>query len=220
LAEILGVSVRVTPRRTGDGRKLLAKRSPLTYAGCIRKPLLIGQGANDPWVGQIVTAMREKGIPVTYVLYPDEGHGFARPENRRSFCAVAVVSPAEAMPLADASVDLVVSRGSIFFWRDPAAGVREAYRVLRRGGKAMLGGGLGSGYPVGAREVFMRRRYEGVLKEGPEAVRCFQELRRPETFRWWAVEAGLMDFDVAGEGGLSPEDARAGLGIWLRFTKR
>jgi len=133
---------------------------------------------------------------------------------------VAVVSPAEAMPLADVSVDLVVSRGSIFFWRDPAAGVREAYRILRRGGKAMVGGGLGSGYPVGAREEFVRRREEGVLKEGPEAVRRFQEVRRPETFRQWAVEAGLTDFDVSGEGGLSPEDARAGLGIWLRFTKR
>jgi hypothetical protein len=38
---------------------------------------------------QIVRAMQEKGIPVTYALYPDEGHGFARPENRRSFYAVA-----------------------------------------------------------------------------------------------------------------------------------
>ncbi len=38
---------------------------------------------------QIVAAMRERGIPVTYVLYPDEGHGFARPENALSFSAVA-----------------------------------------------------------------------------------------------------------------------------------
>ena len=38
---------------------------------------------------QIVKAMQEKNIPVTYVLYPDEGHGFNRPENRTSFYAVA-----------------------------------------------------------------------------------------------------------------------------------
>jgi hypothetical protein len=38
---------------------------------------------------QIVQAMQKKGIPVTYVLYPDEGHGFNRPENRTSFNAVA-----------------------------------------------------------------------------------------------------------------------------------
>ena len=57
---------------------------------------MIGQGANDPRVkqaesDQIVSAMKEKKIPVSYVLYPDEGHGFARPENRTSFNAVAEV---------------------------------------------------------------------------------------------------------------------------------
>ena len=52
----------------------------------IGRPLLIGQGANDPMVkkndpNQVVAAMKAKGLPVTYVLYPDEGHGFARTEN-------------------------------------------------------------------------------------------------------------------------------------------
>jgi dipeptidyl aminopeptidase/acylaminoacyl peptidase len=66
----------------------------LTYVERIQRPLLIGQGANDPRVkqaesDQIVEAMQEKNIPVTYVLYPDEGHGFARPENNLSFFAVA-----------------------------------------------------------------------------------------------------------------------------------
>jgi dienelactone hydrolase len=60
----------------------------------ISKPLLIGQGANDPRVtrqesDQIVAAMKERGIPVTYAVYSDEGHGFARPENTTSFFAVA-----------------------------------------------------------------------------------------------------------------------------------
>jgi dienelactone hydrolase len=55
--------------------------------------LLIGQGAKDPRVkqaesDQIVKAMQAKNIPVTYVLFPDEGHGFARPENSLSFFAV------------------------------------------------------------------------------------------------------------------------------------
>jgi dipeptidyl aminopeptidase/acylaminoacyl peptidase len=78
---------------TDEGKKLLAERSPLTRAGAIKRPLLIGQGANDPRVkqaesDQIVAAMKEKKIPVTYVLYPDEGHGFARPENSLSFNAI------------------------------------------------------------------------------------------------------------------------------------
>ena len=68
--------------------------SPIVRVDQIQRPLLIGQGANDPRVkqiesDQIVGAMKEKNIPVTYVLYPDEGHGFARPENRLSFYAVA-----------------------------------------------------------------------------------------------------------------------------------
>jgi len=84
---------RVGDHRTEEGRSLLSQRSPLTYVDRIKKPLLIGQGANDPRVNQaesdqIVHAMQGKKIPVTYVLYPDEGHGFARPENRNSFYAV------------------------------------------------------------------------------------------------------------------------------------
>jgi dipeptidyl aminopeptidase/acylaminoacyl peptidase len=85
---------RVGDPRTEEGRKLLQERSPLRAAGAIAKPILIGQGANDPRVkqaeaDQIIAAMRGKGLPVTYVLYPEEGHGFAVPENRISFNAIA-----------------------------------------------------------------------------------------------------------------------------------
>lgn len=84
---------RVGDHRTEAGRRYLESRSPLTFVDRIQRPLLIGQGANDPRVkqsesDQIVSAMQKKGIPVTYVLYPDEGHGFVRPENRLSFNAV------------------------------------------------------------------------------------------------------------------------------------
>ncbi len=85
---------RVGDPRTEEGRQLLQDRSPLNRVDDIKRPLLIGQGANDPRVkqsesDQIVQAMQEKNIPVTYALYPDEGHGFARPENRMSFYAIA-----------------------------------------------------------------------------------------------------------------------------------
>jgi dipeptidyl aminopeptidase/acylaminoacyl peptidase len=78
---------------TEEGIKELEARSPLFKHEQIKKPLLIGQGANDPRVkqaesDQIVAALKSKNIPVTYVLYPDEGHGFARPENRLSFFAI------------------------------------------------------------------------------------------------------------------------------------
>ena len=57
----------------------------------------------------------------------------------------AVIGVAEKMPFLDNSVDLLVSRGSIFFWDDPVKGLQEVCRVLRPGGKAYVGGGAGSG---------------------------------------------------------------------------
>ena len=79
---------------TEEGLALLKAASPLYKASEITKPLLIAQGANDPRVkqaesDQIVGAMQEAGIPVTYVVYPDEGHGFAKPANNIAFTAIA-----------------------------------------------------------------------------------------------------------------------------------
>lgn len=79
---------------TEEGKAILRAASPLYKADQIVRPLLIGQGANDPRVkqaesDQIVQAMQAKNIPVTYVVYPDEGHGFAKPNNRIGFNAIA-----------------------------------------------------------------------------------------------------------------------------------
>jgi dipeptidyl aminopeptidase/acylaminoacyl peptidase len=76
--------------RVGDvenDAELNQRISPFFHAAKIKAPLMVLQGANDPRVkiaesDQIVSAMRQRGLPVTYVVFPDEGHGFARPENR------------------------------------------------------------------------------------------------------------------------------------------
>jgi dipeptidyl aminopeptidase/acylaminoacyl peptidase len=93
---------RIGDPRTEDGKKLLMDRSPLTRASAIKKPLLIGQGKNDPRVkqaeaDQIVAAMQKNRIPVTYALYPDEGHGFNRAENKKSFNAVMEIFLAQCL---------------------------------------------------------------------------------------------------------------------------
>ncbi len=83
-----------------DDPEYLDSISPLMHVDRIARPLLIGQGANDPRVkisesDQIVAAMNKQGIPVTYVVFPDEGHGFARPENNTAFNAVTEAFLAE-----------------------------------------------------------------------------------------------------------------------------
>ncbi|MBZ0264319.1 S9 family peptidase [bacterium] len=72
--------------------EFLHSRSPLYHVDEVKVPMLIAQGANDPRVNQaesdqFVEAMKAKGLDVEYVVYPDEGHGFARPENRLDFYA-------------------------------------------------------------------------------------------------------------------------------------
>jgi dipeptidyl aminopeptidase/acylaminoacyl peptidase len=81
-------------RRGGDfdhNEKLNREVSPRYHVDKIRAPLLIGQGKNDPRVtienaNAMVQALRASKREVVYVVYPDEGHGFARPENQIDFC--------------------------------------------------------------------------------------------------------------------------------------
>ncbi|MBL1217326.1 MAG: S9 family peptidase [Planctomycetes bacterium] len=126
---------RVGDPRTEEGRALLIERSPLTYVDRITKPLLIGQGANDPRVNkaesdQLAEAMESKGIPVTYVLYPDEGHGFRRPENNLSFFAITEAFLHEHLqggrvePIGN---DFTNSSLQILFGVDQVMGLAAAY---------------------------------------------------------------------------------------------
>jgi len=133
-------------------------------------------------------------------------------EARRSGVAgrvAAVVGRAECLPLADGSVDLVVSRGSIFFWSDPPAGLREVRRVLRAGCPAMIGGGFGSSYPAWAFEAFFRRIDDSLRAQGDEAVRKWHEPRRPE---WLAAQAAAAGIEAIISTSAPP-------GRWLLFEK-
>ena len=124
---------RMGDHRTEEGRAFLLKRSPLTYVDNICRPLLIGQGANDPRVkqaeaDQIVKAMQAKKIPVTYVLFSDEGHGFARPENNLAFNAIMEAFLAEHLggrfePIGD---DFANSSVQVLAGADEVNGLNEA----------------------------------------------------------------------------------------------
>lgn len=92
-----GPMKKIFTQRVGDQEKdeaFLKSRSPLFRVDQIKAPLLIAQGANDPRVkqaesDQIVEALRKAKKTVDYVVYTDEGHGFARPENNLHFFGMA-----------------------------------------------------------------------------------------------------------------------------------
>ena len=93
-----GITLRqIFYKRIGDPEKdkeFLESISPLFHVDSIRIPILVVQGANDPRVKQaeayqIVEALKAKGLDYEYMLFPDEGHGLARPENRIKFYAKA-----------------------------------------------------------------------------------------------------------------------------------
>ncbi|ESU25130.1 dipeptidyl aminopeptidase/acylaminoacyl-peptidase [Flavobacterium enshiense DK69] len=86
--------LRMGDPTTPEGKEQLVRQSPLTHANKIKTPLMVVQGANDPRVNkaesdQIVVALRDRGFPVSYILAPDEGHGFARPVNNMAMYAEA-----------------------------------------------------------------------------------------------------------------------------------
>jgi dipeptidyl aminopeptidase/acylaminoacyl peptidase len=83
---------RMGDPETPEGKEQLKKQSPFFHAQNIKAPLLVGQGANDPRVkkaesDQIVVAMRDLGLGVEYLNFPDEGHGFSNSDNSMAFFA-------------------------------------------------------------------------------------------------------------------------------------
>jgi SAM-dependent methyltransferase/ribosomal protein S18 acetylase RimI-like enzyme len=110
---------------------------------------------------------------------------------------------AEALPFLDASVDLVVSRGSIYFWHDQRRGLREVFGILRPGGWAYIGGGFGN--------KELRDEILAEKADDPDWNRQRGERGRkhpPEHFR-----ALLAELGIAGE--VTDDDT----GMWIIFRK-
>ncbi|HID78715.1 MAG TPA: class I SAM-dependent methyltransferase [Planctomycetaceae bacterium] len=227
---LLWLAAAVCGQQAGAPKGLAAERElPSRYPFVVEDLLRHCNPSKGFWIdlgagkGQIALELvKATGNPVV-MLDPDveamqEGLAIARREGlgNRVF---AVVGVAENLPFPDNSVDLVASRGSIFFWDDPVKGLKEVYRVLRPGGKAYIGGGAGSGYPKWAVKRLIAGRVEKLEGDERERWKRFLELRRPEQMRRWAEDAGLTNFQVFGEGAISDADPRVGQGVWLLFEK-
>ena len=68
-------------------KDMLVATSPVFHADKIRRPLIVLQGANDPRVikpesDDIVASVKKSGVPVEYIVFPDEGHGFTKRPNQ------------------------------------------------------------------------------------------------------------------------------------------
>jgi dipeptidyl aminopeptidase/acylaminoacyl peptidase len=85
---------RLADPGTEQGRAFLAERSPVNHLERATRPILVAQGMQDVRVvaaesEQMVAALRKRGVPLTYITFADEGHGFVRPQNQLAFNAVA-----------------------------------------------------------------------------------------------------------------------------------
>jgi SAM-dependent methyltransferase len=203
---------------------------PSRYDYVVQDLLRFCEPAKGFWIdlgagkGQVAIPLIEKTSNPVTMLDPNEnammeGLDIAR-EKGLEDRLFAVVGVAEDMPFPDNSVNLIASRGSIFFWTDPVKGLQEVFRVLRPGGKAYIGGGAGSGYPQEAVTKLIEDRKRKMEGNDSEKWKKFVRLRRPEQMQQWAEGAGLPEFQVMGKGAISAEDERVGQGVWLLFEKR
>ena len=103
---------------------------------------------------------------------------------------------AEQMPFGDNTVDLIVSRGSIFFWNDKSQGLREIYRVLKPGGIAFIGGGVSRYLSEWEREIFIKWREAELEKEGEKKREEWYKLRSPDYFYQLSKDAGISNFKI------------------------
>lgn len=124
-------------------------------------------------------------------------------EHGLSHRVMAQAGRAEALPFRDGAADLVVSRGSIYFWQDQGRGLREVFRVLRPGGWAWIGGGFGNRQ--------LRDEILAAKADDPEWNRQRHERGQrhpPEHFRTL-----LEQLDVPGRVDTGDE------GMWIVFRK-
>jgi len=137
---------RLGDPRTPEGLKLLKERSPFNYADKTKGSMLIVQGANDIRVPtneseQVVNAMDKAGVKVTYLLYPDEGHGLIRTENNRSFLSISEVFFGECLggryeSLSSASVEGSSVKVPVGVERIP--GLKEALAARKNDGMLQI----------------------------------------------------------------------------------
>lgn len=115
----------------------------------------------------------------------------------------------QQMPLGDNIAELIVSRGSIFFWDDKSQGLREIYRVLKPGGIALIGGGVSRYLSQWERKIFIKWRETELEKESEKKKKEWYKLRSPNYFYQLLEDTSISNFKIISN---SP-------GIWVKIRK-
>lgn len=118
---------------------------------------------------------------------------------------VALLGDVQKLPIEGKSVDLCISRGSVWFWEDQKAGFQEINRVLTKNGIAYIGGGFGN------RELKEQvdKKMKARDSEWPRSREKFVEGNTIEHFTMLLKQAGISDFEIT-------DDEK---GIWVVFKK-
>lgn len=112
----------------------------------------------------------------------------------------------QGLPLEDNFADFIISRGSMWFWEDQVKGIKEIYRVLKKGGIALVGGGLGRYIPATMRQRLTSFRRNVGHPEGYRRLTA-------EELESVAIQAGIAEFKII------EEKPKAKKGGWIEMHK-
>jgi ubiquinone/menaquinone biosynthesis C-methylase UbiE len=110
----------------------------------------------------------------------------------------------------DGSADLIVSRGSFLFWENTAQGFREVYRVLKTGGVAFVGGGMGRSISPEKKEAIKRK-----IERAGFMNRCRNKIT-PVMMQEILESINIQTFRIMGDG---PGDSGCRCGMWIEIRK-
>lgn len=109
-----------------------------------------------------------------------------------------VKADVSSLPFKNDSVEIIISRGSLWFWEDKVRGLQEIYRVLKPGGTALVGGGLGRYTPLTMRKRLKGRNVENMQKTGGKKLSGGELL---DLMKQTGLEKFSIVSDVPGEAG-------------------
>jgi len=115
---------------------------------------------------------------------------------------IPISGDAHAMPFKNEFADLIVSRGSLPFWRDKVQAFREVYRVLKVGGLTFIGGGFG-------RDMEVRNKVREKLKLRKEMLKFKKPELTAEHLRCILDKAQIPKFKLISDGS----------GVWVKIAK-